>query len=312
MIDQVTGDLWSLIHGDSVEVLPDIPNASIDLIAYSPPFYDLFVYSGTDRDLGNSKSPDEFMEHFGYITRELYRVLKPGRVMAVHVMDIPATLVKDGYIGLKDFSGDVIRHIIGQGFTFDARVAQDANQQAQSIRTHAKGLTKSQLMRDQSWLRPALPNYILKFRKPGENAVPIVGGDVDMDTWIDWANPTWPEHSDRALEGGHYGPWYGIRETQTLSVLRARDNDDGRHLCALQLPTLERIIRLWSNKGEIVLDPFVGIGSSCYVARQWGRRSIGIELKDLWWREAVKNLRWADQQAEPKHDLYAMLGESAG
>lgn len=310
VIDQAHGETWSYFHADAVEWLPDLPSESVDLIVTSPPFDDLYVYTGTARDLGNSRSTAEFFEHFGYLTRELYRVLKPGRVAAIHVMDVPATLVRDGYIGLKDFSGDVVRHFAGHGFVYDARITIDKNPQAQSIRTHAKGLTFQQLERDRVWSRPALPDYILKFRKPGDNAVPVVGGDITRDLWIDWAAPSWPNEHDRCGEAGAYPTWYGIREHDTLSVLRDK-GDDGRHVCPLQLGTIERCIRLWTNAGEVVLDPFGGIGSVGHVARLHGRRSLGVELKAEWWAEGVRNHLRADDAAQPKPDLFSLI-EAAG
>lgn len=306
VVDQAHGETWSFYCGDSVAWLPDLPDASIDVIVGSPPFDDLYVYTGTPRDLGNSRSTEEFFEHFGYMTRELWRVLKPGRVAAIHVMDIPATLVRDGYIGLKDFSGDVVRHFISQGFVFDSRIPIDKNQQAQSIRTHAKGLTFQSIERDRSWARPALPDYILKFRKPGENAVPVVGGDVDRDLWIEWANPSWPNAHDRCADGGTFATWYGIKEHETLSQLRDK-GDDGRHVCPLQLDTIERCLRLWSNEGEIALDPWGGIASTGYVARLHRRRFLGCELKREWWAEGVRNLVRADEAARPPLDLFAAM-----
>jgi DNA modification methylase len=310
VVDQASGEMWSYYCADAVEWLPDLPAASVDLVVTSPPFADLYVYTGTTRDLGNSRTDAEFFEQFGYITRELHRVLKPGRVAAIHVMDVPATLIRDGYIGLKDFSGDVIRHFVSQGFVFDARIPIDKNQQAQSIRTHAKGLTKSQLWRDRSWMRPAFPDYVLKFRKPGENVVRVVAGDVDMETWIEWANPSWPNEHDRCADAGAFATWYGIKEADTLSRLRDK-GDDGRHVCPLQLGTIERAVRLWTNAGEVTLDPFGGIGSVGYTSILHGRRHLGVELKREWWAEGVRNLRRADEKVNPQPDLLSLI-EAAG
>jgi hypothetical protein len=227
----------------------------------------------------------------------MLRVTKPGRVTAVHVADTPAMLARDGYIGLKDFSGDVIRAYIAAGWVFDARIPIDKNQQAQSIRTHSKALTMSQLERDRTWNRPALPDYILKFRKPGENAVPVVGGDVSRDLWIEYANPTWPGvGGDRTADAGSFATWYGIRETETLNIAEARSNEDERHICPLQLGTIERCIRLWSNKGETILTPFAGIGSEVYQAIRLGRKGIGIELKPAYFNVAIRNLKRAESQ----------------
>lgn len=318
VVDQAHGELWSSYLGDSVEVLPGLPSASIDLSVYSPPFGDLYVYSATERDLGNSRTPELFLAHYRFIVDELLRLTKPGRVTAVHVADIPATQVRDGYIGLKDFSGDVIGLYVAAGWTFDGRVPIDKNQQAQSIRTHAKGLTMTQMEKDRTWSRPALPDYILKFRKPGENAVPVRGGDVTRDLWIEWANPSWPNEHDRCAEYGAYPTWYGISETDTLNALAAkgyagldasRERDDGRHICPLQLGTIERCVRLWSNAGETVLSPFSGIGSELYVARKLGRRAVGVELKPAYWRAGVHNLKRleADMEAQAAPDLLSLI-----
>lgn len=309
VVDQAHGETWSYYCGDSVEWLPDLPSNSVDHLQGSPPFDDLYTYTGTPRDLGNSRSTAEFFEHFGYLTRELHRVLRPGRVAAIHVMDIPATLVHDGYIGLKDFSGDVIRHFIQHGFVFDARIPIDKNPQSQSIRTHSKGLTFQQLERDQAWNRPALPDYILKFRKPGENAVPVIGGDVTRDLWIEWANPSWPSEHDRCSDAGAFSTWYGISETDTLSKLRDK-GDDGRHVCPLQKGTCERCTRLWTNRDEVVMDPWGGIATVGHVALLQGRRFVGCELKPEWWGEGVRNLNRADEiMATP--NMLSMI-EAAG
>lgn len=201
-------------------------------------------------------------------------------------------LVRDGYIGLKDFSGDVIRAFIAAGFVFDGRIPIDKNQQAQSIRTHSKALTKASWSKDRSWLRPALPDYILKFRKPGENAVPVIGA-MTFEEWIEWANPTWPDEQDRCGDVGAFSTWYGISEQDTLNVNEARTPEAEKHICPLQLATIERCIRLWSNADETVLDPFSGIGSVVVRAVQKDRRGIGVELNPPWHRVAVRNVERA-------------------
>lgn len=290
-VDQAFGNDWAWYCGDSIEVMPAIPTDTIDLSVFSPPFSQLYVYSNTERDLGNSRNDKEFFGHFGFIIRDLLRVTKPGRVAAVHATDIPAMLARDGYIGLKDFSGDVIRAFIAAGWVFDSRIPIDKNQQAQSIRTHSKALTMTQLEKDRSWSRPALPDYMLKFRKPGENAVRVNSDDVSRNTWIDWANPTWPGDDDRAADAGAQSTWYGIRETDTLNIQAARSQEDERHICPLQKATIERCVRLWSNPGELVLSPFGGIGSEGYMALKCDRRFVGIELKPEYWRVGAQNLR---------------------
>jgi hypothetical protein len=308
VIDQYITDDVAWYNGDSAEVLMALPDNSIHLSVYSPPFSSLYVYSPSERDLGNS-GEREFFDHYRYIIDQVLRVTMPGRVTAVHVADTPAMLARDGYIGLKDFSGDVIRSYIAAGWVFDARIPIDKNQQAQSIRTHSKALTMSQLERDRTWNRPALPDYILKFRKPGENAVPVVGGDVSRDLWIEYANPTWPgDDGDRAADAGAFATWYGIRETETLNVVEARSEEDERHICPLQLGTIERCVKLWSNKGETVLTPFGGIASECYQAMRLGRKAIGIELKPSYWQVGVRNLKRAES-ANAELPLFAGMAE---
>jgi len=295
--DNYEGENFKVMLGDSVVRMAEIADESIHLSVFSPPFQSLYVYSPTERDLGNSKSEEEFYNHFAFIVDHLLRITIPGRVCAVHVADVPAMLVRDGYIGMKDLSGDVIRLFIAHGWVFDSRIPIDKNQQAQSIRTHSKGLTMTQMKKDRSWLRPALPDYILKFRKPGDNPTPICG-EMSGDEWIDLANPTWPTEDDRASDWGAWSTWYGIKESDTLNVQAARDGRDERHICPLQLGTIERCIRLWSNKGETIFDPFAGIGSTGYRALQLGRKSIGIELKKNYYQVNIRNLKSVELKKE--------------
>jgi len=287
VIDQAHGDGWSLFNGDSAEVLPGLPAQSIDLAVFSPPFSLLYTYSATDRDLGNSATDDQFWQHFGFISSELVRVMKPGRNVCVHVAQIPSQKARDGVIGLKDFRGDTIRHFQAAGFTYHGEVCIDKDPQAQAIRTKSKGLLFTQMHKDSVWSRPALADYILIFRAPGENAVPVKP-DITNNEWIEWARPI----------------WYGIRETDTLNVAEGREAEDERHICPLQLGTIERCVRLWSNKGETVLSPFAGIGSEGFVSVKLGRRFVGVELKPAYWRAGVRNLRRAENESKPL-DMFA-------
>jgi DNA modification methylase len=287
--DEARGTGWRMLLGDSAERLAELPSASVDLSIFSPPFGSLYTYSNTERDLGNSRTDAEFWEHFGYIIRELTRVMKPGRIVCVHVAQIPSQKARDGVIGLKDFRGDTIDHFQDAGLIYHGEVCIDKDPQAQAIRTKSKGLLFTQMHKDSSWSRPALADYILLFRAPGENRVPIQP-DITNDEWIEWARPI----------------WYGIRESDTLNVVEARSDDDERHICPLQLGTIERCIRLWSNRGETVLSPFAGIGSEGYEAILRGRRFIGVELKPEYWRVGVRNLREAEQVAGAP-DLFATL-----
>jgi len=279
MIEDIRGDNFHMMLGDSVERLKGLPKDSIDLSVFSPPFLSLYTYTDSERDLGNSRTPQEFFQHFGYIIHELLRVTKPGRNAAVHVAQVPSTLVNDGQIGLKDFRGMTINAFEEGGWIYHGEVCIDKDPQAQAIRTHSKALLFAQLRKDASWLRPALADYILIFRAPGENGLPI-SPDISNDDWIEWARPI----------------WYGIRESDTLHKAEARGDDDERHICPLQLGTIERCVRLWSNPGETILSPFAGIGSEGYQSILLGRRFVGIELKRQYFKVAVKNLKAAEEQ----------------
>lgn len=282
--NEIKNDKWEMHNGDTTETIKQIDTDSIDFTIFSPPFSQLYAYSPSERDLGNSKNDAEFWNHFDYIIPELLRIIKPGRITAVHCALIPAMLVRDGYIGLKDFRGDIIRHFLKQGYIYHGEVCIDKNPQAQSIRTHAKGLTFSQLEKDSSWMRPALADYLLLFRKPGENAVAIIngnidGGEIDRDEWIRLAHPV----------------WYNIRETNTLNVRTARSEDDEKHICPLQLETIHNAVMLWSNPGELVYSPFAGIGSEGYQAIIDGRCFLGCELKKEYFDVACNNLKKAEE-----------------
>ena len=274
--ETIKTDEYTLMIGDCVERLREIPDDSIDLSVFSPPFLSLFVYSNSPRDMGNSQNDDEFYEHYDMMLSELYRVTKPGRNVACHVAQVAATLNHDGRIGLRDFRGGVIQHSIDAGFVYHGEVVIDKNPQAQAIRTHSKALLFAQLKKDSVWLRPGLADYILIFRKPGINAVAI-HPDIDNETWIKWAHPI----------------WYGIRESDTLHAAEARSEPDERHVAPLQLGTIERCLRLWSNPGETILSPFAGIGSEGYQAILNDRRFIGIELKPEYAAAAQRNLQRA-------------------
>lgn len=277
--DDASGEHWTLLLGDSCERLAEIETDSIGLSVYSPPFASLFTYSPSLRDLGNSGDRAEFFEHYGFIIREILRVTMPGRVTCVHVQQLTTTKTTHGYTGLTDFRGDVIRAYVDNGWHFHGEVTVDKDPQAQAIRTKAQALMFVTKNRDSSATRPALADYLLIFRKPGDNPIPIKN-DVSNEEWIEWARPVWLD----------------IKETNTLNARVARDSADERHICPLQLDFIERCIRLWSNKGERVLSPFAGIGSEVYMARKLGRYGIGCELKPSYWRTAVQNLRDLDDE----------------
>lgn len=277
VLNQITGKKFVAYHGDSAEVLKGIPDSSVDLSVYSPPFADLFVYSNSERDLGNSRNWPEFFDHYGFIVRELLRVTKSGRLTCVHTADIPAMKGRDGYMGMKDFPGAVINAYEANGWIYWGYAVVGKNPQAQAIRTKSHALLFKTLARDSAGSRPAILDRVLFFKNPGDNAVPVTpvdSGEIDNETWIDWAG----------------GIWTGIRETETLQYSTARDTNDEKHICPLQLDTIERCIKMYSNPSEVVLTPFMGIGSEAYMALKLGRRAIGIELKESYFNVAVKNL----------------------
>lgn len=277
--DDAEGLGWHLMLGDSCERLGEFEDDSVDLSVCSPPFASLFTYSPTPRDLGNSHDRDEFLAHYRYVVEHQLRVTRPGRLACVHVQQLTTTKATHGVVGMTDFRGQVIALFQDVGWIFHGEVTVDKDPQAQAIRTKAQALMFNTLHRDSSATRPALADYVIVFRKPGDNAVPIQS-DVDNETWIEWARPV----------------WYSIRETDTLNTRVARDDADERHICPLQLPLIERCVRLWSNRGELVLSPFAGIGSEGVVAIQQGRRFVGCELKPSYWRTAVENLRAVESQ----------------
>lgn len=270
---------YTLMLGDCVERIREVEDNSIDFSVFSPPFASLYTYSDSERDMGNSADFDEFFTHYGFLVDELLRVVKPGRNIAVHCQQLSTTLASHGVIGLRDFRGELIREHVERGWVYHGEICIDKDPQAQAIRTHAKSLLFVQLRKDSSWMRPAMADYILVFRKPGDNPEPV-HPDISNDDWIEWARPI----------------WYGIRESDTLNVRVARSDKDERHIAPLQLETIERCIRLWSNKGDTILSPFMGIGSEGHVALQQERKFVGIELKQEYFEVAVKNLRSARMQ----------------
>jgi len=289
--DDAAGERWRLMLGDSCERLREIPDETVGLSTYSPPFASLFVYSPSLRDLGNSPTRADFIQHYGFIIREILRVTMPGRITCVHVQQLTTTKATHGFTGLTDFRGDVIRAHLDNGWIFHGEITVNKDPQAQAIRTKAQALMFATKNRDSAMTRPALADYLLLFRKPGDNPVQIKN-DVSNEEWIDWAQPIWLDHGEPHPDGEHLAPvWLGIRETNTLNARVARDAADERHIAPLQLDFIERCVRLWSNPGETVLTPFAGIGSEIYVAVKLGRRGVGVELKPSYWRTAVDNMR---------------------
>jgi len=279
----IRGETYTAMLGDSCQRLKEIHQNSIHLSIYSPPFADLYTYSASEMDLGNSRNWGEFFNHYAFIIRELLRVTKHGRLTCVHTSDIPAMGIKDGYIGMRDFPGAVIAAYEKEGWIFTGRAIVGKNPQAQAIRTKAQALLFATLKKDSSDSRPAILDQILIFKKDGDNEVPITpveNGEMNNETWIDWAG----------------GIWTGIHESDTLQYTTARAADDEKHICPLQLGTIERCIKLYSNPGETVLTPFMGIGSEAYQAIRFGRKAIGIELKESYYNIAAQNLAEAEMK----------------
>lgn len=297
-MDSFLNDNCALYNGDCVQVMSSLPKASVDMALFSPPFADLYCYSDSPNDLGNCSSYSEFFEHFGFVIDQLARVIKPGRNCAVHCIDIPAMKERDGYIGLKDFPGDIIRAFTARGFIYHSRHAIWKDPLIEATRTKAIGLMHKQLQKDSILSRAGLPDYLLTFRNAGANAIPVTHpdglkrycGDSDPtrgETGIKKSHHIWRAYADPI--------WSDIRQTHTLNVRAARDADDEKHLCPLQLDVIERAVTLWSNPGETVLTPFMGVGSEVYGSLLNGRRGIGIELKESYYAQAVRTIKSFDR-----------------
>ena len=253
-------------------------------LIFSPPFASLYTYSNSDRDMGNSKTDEEFAEHFKFLVRELYRVTMPGRLVSFHCMNLPASKERDGFIGLKDFRGELIRAFQDEGFVFHSEVTIWKDPVTAMQRTKAIGLLNKQKNKDSSISRQGIPDYLVTMRKLGDNPKPIehTNEDFPISVWQKYASPVWMD----------------INPSRTLQYRSARANEDERHICPLQLDVIERGIDLWSAPDDIVLSPFAGIGSEGYVAVKKGRRFIGIELKPSYFNCAVNNLKQAEDECK--------------
>lgn len=295
--DSRTSDKYALYNGDSCEVLKEIPSDSVHYEIYSPPFASLYTYSNSDRDLGNCRSEEEFFEHFDFIAKELYRVLKPGRLMSFHCMNLPTSKEKDGFIGIRDFRGALIRFFEKHGFIFHSEVCIWKDPVTAMQRTKALGLLYKQLKKDSAMSRQGIPDYLVTMRKPGENPERVTHTEAEFpcSVWQKYASPVWMD----------------INQSRTLQYRSARENEDERHICPLQLDVIERAIELWTNPGDVVLTPFLGIGSEAYVALKTGRKAIGVELKDSYFRQAVSNCESvAAQEQAQLFDFISLEGDS--
>lgn len=292
VLDQKSGENWVLYNGDSCEILAGIPTASIHYSITSIPFASLYTYSNSERDLGNSRNYGEFAEHYQYLGKEWYRVMMPGRLVSIHCMNLPAMKERDGFIGVKDFRGDVIRWMQACGFIFHSEVCIWKNPVVEMQRTKALGLLHKQIRKDSAMSRMGIPDYIVTFRKPGMNPEPLehTHENYSVDHWQQVASPVWDEYPAPV--------WWDINQSATLQRKSARTEKDEKHICPLQLPVIERCVELWSKEHEIVLDPFDGIGSTGYQALKMGRRHVGIELKESYFKQAALNLEAAEREAQ--------------
>jgi hypothetical protein len=286
--DVTEGRDWTMHFGDSCEVVARMPEDSIDYTIFSPPFESLYTYTATDRDLGNCRTSDEFREHFGFIVRDLFRVTKPGRLLSFHCMNLPTSKVRDGVIGIRDFRGDLIRLFQAHGFIYHSEVCIWKDPVTAMQRTKALGLLHKQLKKDACMSRQGIADYLVTMRKPGENPNPVTNTNETFPVrlWQNYASPVWMD----------------INPSDTLQYRSAREHEDERHICPLQLEVIRRAVRLWTNDHDLVLSPFAGIGSEGYVAIEEGRRFVGVELKGSYYQQACRNLTVA---AESRIDLFS-------
>lgn len=288
--NQVVTDTYAIYQGDCVEILPSIPAESIGLSIFSPPFASLYTYSNELADMGNSKDYVEFFEAFRFVVKELYRVIMQGRNVCVHCMDLPVQKGKEGYIGLRDFSNMIRECFEKEGFIYHSRITIWKDPVVEMQRTKALGLLHKQVKKDSTMSRVGLPDYIMVFRKDGERLHPV-RCDIPVDVWQKYASPVWND----------------INYSNTLNLNGSRDDRDEKHICPLQLDTIDRLLTLYSNEGDTVLTPFAGIGSEVYQSILRGRNGIGIELKDVYFNVAVKNCRNAVMS---KNQLFLFQRES--
>lgn len=306
--DQVITDDYALYLGDCCECIQSVPDSSVGFSVFSPPFADLYAYTDSLRDMSNS-TYDQFFEHFGFLIRELNRVMLPGRVVAVHCMDIPLYKRNGEDIAIRDFPGDIIRAFTKHDFVYHSRVCIWKDPLIAATRTHAIGLAHKQIVKDSSMCRTGIADYIVAFRKLGDNPKPVehkLGLQVyhgakkvpmDLDSFVGFEGDQKVNKRSHWIWQRYASPvWDDIRQSNVLRYKEAKDQDDAKHICPLQLDVIERCIELWSTKGDVVLTPFMGVGSEAYVAVKNGRRAIGFELKESYFRQAVMNVNCAKMQ----------------
>jgi len=290
-IDQVVTDRYTAINGDCVEALRGLPDHSIGYSIFSPPFASLYTYSNSPRDMGNVRDDDEFFAHFDFLVAELLRVMKPGREVSFHCMLMPTSKQRDGYIGLKDFRGDLIRAFQKHGFIYHSEVCIWKDPVTAMQRTKALGLLHKSVRENAAMCRQGIPDYLVTMRATGESErVTHTREDYPVDLWQKVASPVWTD----------------INPSDTLQYTSAREHDDERHICPLQLEVIRRGVALWTNPDDIVLSPFMGIGSEGYVALEMGRRFVGVELKRSYYEQATRNLAAALAKQD---DLFSSFAE---
>lgn len=315
-IDQVIEPDFALYNGDCVEITRGLPDNSIHYSIFSPPFASLYTYSNSDRDMGNCQSDEEFFEHFCFLVRELYRVIMPGRLVSFHCMNLPTSKTHHGYIGIRDFRGELIRAFEAEGWIYHSEVCIWKDPVVAQQRTKALGLLHKQIVKDSCMSRQGIPDYLVTMRKPGINPEPVNGEFEEfIGEGLDVSREAYKKHTaDVRADGREPWPfemwrsvfvwqkyaspiWMDINPSNTLQYRSAREEKDERHICPLQLDVIARGVELWSNPGDIVFSPFIGIGSEGYQAIKMGRRFVGVELKKSYYRIAVNNLQMAVQEA---------------
>lgn len=320
---KVTED-YALYNGDCVEVTQGLPDNSVHYSIFSPPFSSLYTYSNSDRDMGNSRDDDEFFEHFRYLIKELYRVIMPGRLVSFHCMNLPTSKQHHGYIGIRDFRGELIRAFEEEGFIFHSEVCIWKDPVVAQQRTKALGLLHKQLVKDSAMSRQGIPDYLVTMRKPGDNLEPIAGEIEEFigDDSVDVSREAYEKHAaELQAQGKSVWPfemwrsvlvwqryaspvWMDIKQSNTLQYRSAREEKDEKHICPLQLDVIARGLELWSNPGDVVLSPFAGIGSEGYQAIKMDRRFVGVELKESYYNVATRNL---DQAIKERDEEKAAL-----
>jgi len=276
------GKAWSAYNADCVDFTAQMPDASIDCSIYSPPFANLYTYSSEIADMGNCTNDEEFMEQYGFLVKQMQRITKPGRMSCVHCIDLPSFKWKHGAVGLRDFPGDIIRAHVDAGFIYHSRITIWKDPVTEMQRTKSIGLLHKQLKKDSTMSRVGLPDYLLVFRNAGDNENPVehTPEGFPVSQWQEWASPVWTT----------------VRQQNTLNKEGSKDADDERHICPLQLDVIERCLVLWSNTGDTVFSPFMGIGSEGYQAIKLGRRFIGTELKPSYFAQASAYLAQSESE----------------